>query len=180
MSGASSRARYNKPITLTSKLPFSIFGSISRKLPQPPPTALWIRTSVVPNRRLTSATTVFTWFSSETSHVIACTSGSSCARRLISSAEPARPTTRNPPTEKRLTMAAPVPGPTPVTITIGLSVIQNSFGLVCRRPHMDALGLRLMGGGLVRRHQRQANRDVLVIRRSRDRIAVAAFGEQVD
>ncbi len=34
MSGATSRARYNKPITLTSKLPFSIFGSISRKLPQ--------------------------------------------------------------------------------------------------------------------------------------------------
>src|SRR5437660_954335 len=59
----------------------------------------------------------------ERSHFTACTSGSSCARRLVSSAERASAMIRNPPAEKRLTMAAPVPGPTPVTIATGFSVI---------------------------------------------------------
>ena len=45
---------------------------------------------------------------------------------------------------------------------------------------MNSLGLRLIGGSLVRGHQGQTNRDVLVVGRARNGIAVATFGEQVD
>src|SRR6185369_17216289 len=54
------------------------------------------------------------------------------------------------------------------------------FELLPGCSHMNSLGLRLMGGGLVRGHQGQTNRDVLVVGRARDGIAVAAFGEQID
>src|SRR3954452_21126455 len=98
----------------------------------------------------------------------------------MSSAERASAMIRNPPAEKRLTMAAPVPGPTPVTIAIGFSVIDAPFELLCGRSHMNSLGLRLICGRLLRGHQGQTNRDVLVVGRARDRIAIAALGEQID
>src|SRR5581483_6801548 len=178
MSGVTSRARYNKPITLTAKLPFSIFGSISRKLPQPPPTALWIRTSAAPKRCLMSLTTVCTCHSSETSQVIACTSGSSSASRLISSAERASAMIRNPPAENRLTMAAPVPGPTPVTIAIGFSGIRLFLlAIVSYEFARTPPDRRRPRAGIPRLNE---PRHVLVVGRARDRIAVAALGEQVD
>jgi hypothetical protein len=42
---------------------------------------------------------------------------------------------------------------------------------------MNPLGLRLTGGSFVLGHQGQSNRDVLVVGRARNGIAVAALGE---
>src|SRR5260370_1248162 len=122
MSGATSRAKYNKPITLTRKLCSSILGSISRNVPHPPPTALWIRTSGAPYDLRMLATVSLTWLSLETSQIIAWVSGSSCSSARIRSGERASAITRNPPAAKRRTIEDPVPGPTPVTMAIGFSV----------------------------------------------------------
>src|SRR6202790_572685 len=68
------------------------------------------------------ATISATWLSFATSQIIAWVSGSSRSRARIRSGERARAITRNPPVAKRRTIADPVPGPTPVTIAIGLLV----------------------------------------------------------
>src|SRR5258708_4239013 len=68
------------------------------------------------------ATVSVTWLSLETSQIIAWVSGSSCSSARMRSGDRASAITRNPPLAKRRTIADPVPGPTPVTIAIGLSV----------------------------------------------------------
>src|SRR5258707_12678019 len=65
-----------------------------------------------------------TWLSLETSQIIAWVSGSSCSSARIRSGERAKAITRTPPPAKRRTIADPVPGPTPVTTAIGLSVTE--------------------------------------------------------
>src|SRR3954453_5385445 len=45
---------------------------------------------------------------------------------------------------------------------------------------MNSLGLRLIGGWLLRGHQGQTNRNILVVWRAGNGIAVAALCEQID
>src|SRR5882757_3188585 len=81
------------------------------------------------------ATASATWLSLETSQITAWVSGSSCSSARMRSADRASAITRNPPPENRRTIADPVPGPTPVTLAIGLSVI----GGPRRQFHLSAI-----------------------------------------
>src|SRR5258705_6492760 len=116
------------PLRFTRKFRSSICGSISRNVPHPPPTALWMRTLGEPYDLRMPATVSATWLPLETSQIIAWVSGSSCSSARMRSGERARAMTRNPSAAKRRTIAEPVPGPTPVTMAIGLSDIDASPG----------------------------------------------------
>ena len=67
IAGASARARYRSPITLTSKFARNCSGSTSRKSPKAPPTALCTRTVGAPRSPRTRATVALTASEFETS-----------------------------------------------------------------------------------------------------------------
>src|SRR5439155_3910435 len=67
IAGASRRARWSRAIVLTWKFRFSTSGSISRKFPNVPPTALWTSTFGVPCSALTASRVLCSAASSVTS-----------------------------------------------------------------------------------------------------------------
>src|SRR5205809_3239649 len=137
IAGASRRARCSSAIVLTWKFRLRTSGSISRKFPNAPPTALWTRTVGVPRSARIAPRVLSSAASSVTSHGYErepSTSRSSAASRSRFRASIA---TAYPPREKRRTIAAPVPGPTPVTTTTGFAMLISQTPCRCiGDPHL--------------------------------------------
>src|SRR5271154_673967 len=97
------------------------------KLPKAPPTALWINTLGSPRSARIALIAACSSASLVTSHGYARELGMSFSRFAMRSRFRASIATAYPPCEKRRAIAAPVPGPTPVTTATGFVLATSSF-----------------------------------------------------
>src|SRR5271155_86066 len=97
------------------------------KLPKAPPTALWINTLGSPRSVRIALIAASNCASLVTSHGYARELGISVSSFAMRSRFRASIATAYPPCEKRRAIAAPVPGPTPVTTATGFVLATSSF-----------------------------------------------------